>query len=123
MSMMNSPGGASNCTQTGRAGSLERARYFARQLLSADDLTADQQYLQARLRRHNRLLHGWGVVCGAGVRAVPSKDWTVVVEPGYLHGPQGDDMLIDECVEVDLTRQGLDGNAASPCVDAVDPWC
>ena len=51
------------------------------------------------------------------------KDWTVVVEPGYLLGPQGDEILIDACVEVDLSVQGLDGNAASPCVDPVDPWC
>jgi hypothetical protein len=123
MSMNHSAFGSAGCLQTGRAASLERARYFARQLLSAADLTADQQYVQAKLRRHNRLLHGWGVVCGAGVRAVPGKEWTVVVEPGYLLGPQGDEILIDDCTEVDLSRQGLDGNAASPCVDPIDPWC
>ena len=111
------------CIQSGRAASLERARYFARQLLTADDLTADQQHVLARFRRHNRLLHGWGVVCGAGVRAVPAKEWTVVVEPGYLLGPQGDEILIDICIDVDLSRQGLDGNAAGACVDPVDPWC
>ena len=47
----------------------------------------------------------------------------MVVEPGYLLGPQGDEILIDSCVQVDLSRQGLDGNAASPCVPPVDPWC
>ena len=52
------------CIQSGRAASLAQ-RYFARQLLTADDLTADQQHVLARFRRHNRLLHGWGVVFSA----------------------------------------------------------
>ena len=73
---------ATGCCQTGATASLERARYFARMLLTADDLTADQQHFLGRFRRHNRLLHGWGVVCGAGVRAVTTKPYTVVVEPG-----------------------------------------
>ncbi len=136
MSMTNTPTGGSNaststtpaaapspCAQQGGASSLERSRYFARQLLTADDLTADQQHVLSKLRRHNRYLHGWGVVCGAGVRAVSTQNWTVVVEPGYILGPQGDEILIDTCVQVDLSQQGLDGNAASPCVPPVDPWC
>ena len=48
---------------------LERTRYYAGQLVGPDDLTEDQRYFRERLRRHNRLLHGWGVVCGARVRA------------------------------------------------------
>ncbi len=133
MSMSNIVSGASSastssstpspCTQQGGASSLERARYFSRQLLTADDLTADQQHVLAKFRRHNRYLHGWGVVCGAGVRAVPSQNWTVVVEPGYLLGPQGDEILIDQCVQLDLSQQGLDGNSASSCVPPIDPWC
>ncbi len=136
MSMTNTPTGGSNaststtpaaapspCAQQGGASSLERSRYFARQLLTADDLTADQQHVLSKLRRHNRYLHGWGVICGAGVRAVSTQNWTVVVEPGYILGPQGDEILIDTCVQVDLSQQGLDGNAASPCVPPVDPWC
>src|SRR4051794_5072174 len=111
---------AGNCCQGGQAASLERVRYFARQLLTPEDLTTDQDHVRAKFRRHNRFLHGWGVVCGAAVR--PGKDdWVVTIDPGYLLGPQGDDILIDDCVTVDLSRQGLDGNAAGPCVDPVDP--
>jgi len=134
MSMMKSDSGtappstmptpsSSSSAHLGGASSQERTRYFPRKLLTADDLTADQQHVLAKLRRHNRYLHGWGVVCGAGVRAVPCQKYTVVVEPGYLLGPQGDEILIDQCVHVDLSRQGLDGNAASPCVPPIDPWC
>ena len=41
---------------------LERVKYFQGQMLSVSDLEAEQEYFLARLRRHNRHLHGWGVV-------------------------------------------------------------
>ena len=119
------PGGAS----AGPA-SLERMNYVPRMLLTAADLTQEQAYFRAKQRRHNRLLHGWGVVCGCRVTPAPATpgqnappDWTVVIEPGYVLGPQGDEILVDEPVVVDLSRQGMDGNAAMPCGDVLDPWC
>lgn len=102
--------------------SLERTRFFARQLVTPDDLTQDQVYFREKLRRHNRLLHGWGVVCGARVRGVPGT-CEVVVEPGYLLGPFGDEIYIDREVTVDLCREDLDGNAVSSCGALEDPWC
>lgn len=107
---------------TGGVTNLERVRYFARQLLTPDDLTQEQEYFRAKLRRHNRLLHGWGVVCGCEVRATET-DWTVSIEPGYVLGPQGDEILIDRSLSVDLSRQGLDGNAVIVCGEELDPWC
>jgi hypothetical protein len=91
---------------------LERVRYFPRQLLTADDMRVEQEYFREKARRHNRYLHGWGVVCGCTVEAVPNaKTWTVRVCPGYVVGPQGDDILIDAPQEVDLKL----GAAANPC--------
>jgi hypothetical protein len=49
----------------------ERPRYYARQLITSDDLTLEQDYFRNRMRLHNRMLHGWGVVCGAQVCLVP----------------------------------------------------
>ncbi len=111
---------STTCLSSGLA-SMERVRYFARQLITPDDLTQEQEYLRARMRRHNRLLHGWGVACGCEVKAT-QNDWTVTVEPGYVLGPQGDEILIDQEISVDLSQQGLDGNAV-PCGEAADPWC
>jgi hypothetical protein len=99
-----------------------RTRFFPGLLLGSDDLTQEQQYVLERLRRHNRLLHGWGVVCGARVRA-GDDPCRIVVEPGYILGPYGDEIVIDRETTVDLCREGLDGNAVSPCGDALDPWC
>jgi hypothetical protein len=61
---------------------LERTRFYPRQLVGPDELTQDQAWVRDKLRRHNRLLHGWGVVCGCGVRQALDVDgapvpWTV----------------------------------------------
>ena len=94
----------------------ERTRYYAGQLVVAEDLTQDQTYVRERLRRHNRLLHGWGVVTGAAVRLGQTAA-TVTVDPGYVLTPAGEEIRIPDPVEVDMTRQALDGTAptsASP---------
>src|SRR5262245_59568071 len=109
--------------------SMERVRYFARQLITPDDLTAEQEYFRNKLRRHNRLLHGWGVVCGGIVRPIPksgnsgNEPWMVRITPGYALGPYGDEIFIDREVAVDLRKEGLDGLATAPCADQLDPWC
>ncbi|MEN3330021.1 MAG: hypothetical protein V7638_4828 [Acidobacteriota bacterium] len=91
-----------NChTQTAKPSVNERPRYYARQLVTPDDLTLEQDYFRARLRRHNRYLHGWGVVCGAEV-VESTKPWKVIVKTGYVLGPYGDEIFIetDQCIDV-----------------------
>jgi hypothetical protein len=83
---------------------LERVRYFPRELLTADDMRVEQEYFRQRLRRHNRYLHGWGIVCGATVEPAPTatQHWLVRVCPGLVISPQGDEAMIDDCVLFDL---------------------
>jgi hypothetical protein len=102
----------STCTVCGTA--LERLRYFPRQLITADDMRAEQEYLLNKQRRHNRFLHGWGVVCGCNVIAQPDDQhpWQVQVCPGYVVAPQGDDILINDCVTFDLL---LGATQCPPC--------
>lgn len=109
---------------------LERPRYYPRQMVTAAEMTLEQQYFRDRLRRHNRLLHGWGVVCGALVcpRAKGNGDgtpepWWVVVKPGYILGPYGDEIMIDCDRPFDLRTRGVTGITGDPCVAPVDPWC
>jgi len=93
-------------------GVLERVRYFPRQLLGAEDMRTEQDYFREKLRRHNRHLHGWGVVCGLQVQWLrTATTWTVRVCPGYAVGPQGDEIAVDDCVDVDLTI----GATPEPC--------
>src|SRR5262245_27853759 len=114
------------------SGVLERPRYFPRQLLTPAELTLEQQYFRDELRRHNRLIRGWGVVCGAEVCVLPevradpnqparSQPWKVRVKPGYALGPYGDEILID-CERIVVLRTfGLTGEAGD-CGEPVDPW-
>src|SRR5580704_14152623 len=91
-----------NCAgQSSKTSTNERPRYYSRQLVTPDDMTLEQDYFRAKLRRHNRFLHGWGVVCGAQV--VPAKQaWNVIVKSGYILGPYGDEIYIetDQCIDV-----------------------
>src|SRR4029079_8903991 len=86
------------------AGSAERLRYFPRQLLTADDMRTEQHYFREKLRRHNRMLHGWGVVCGLQVVVDPTGGGLgVSICPGYALGPWGDEICVEEAVPLDLT--------------------
>jgi hypothetical protein len=95
----------------------ERVRYFPRQLVTADDMTAEQEYFRQKLRRHNRYLHGWGVVCGCAVVLPPTPvtghPWQVVVCPGYLITPQGDEILIGQSATFDVA--GDSRQLPDPC--------
>lgn len=122
-----------NChTQTAKPSLNERPRYYARQLVTPDDMTMEQHYFLARLRRHNRYLHGWGVVCGAEV--VPAtKPWKVIVKAGYVLGPYGDEIFIatDQCVDVRKRcvtpetpddEECLEAHPAPAEIDTEDQW-
>lgn len=131
MTSNNSPcGTASPCASP----VAERPRYFPRQIITPDDLTLEQEYFRNKLRRHNRLMHGWGVVCGAQVCVTPQTDasgnltssyqpWMVTVTAGYILGPYGDEILLDCCRTIDLRTTGASGMTGDPCVQVPDPWC
>jgi hypothetical protein len=112
--------------QTAKAGFAERPRFFPRQLITPDDLTLGQEYLRNKMRRHNRYVHGWGVVCGA--RVVKSADnlaWKVVVKPGYILGPYGDEIMIDRDRCFDLRTKCITGVTGDVCTgtEVPDPFC
>jgi len=78
-----------------------RPRFFAGQVLNADDLNRLDAYIRAKHRLHNRQLHGWGVVNGLEVMCNPCGDG-VAVGCGYALGPCGDDIVVCDAVTVDV---------------------
>jgi len=92
---------------------LERVRYFPRQLLTADDMRAEQEHARQRQRRFNRFVIGWGVVCGLEVKPDPDTPAGVLVCPGYALSPWGDEIYVPEVVTVAFGRRLTD--PADPC--------
>jgi hypothetical protein len=94
-----------------------RPKYFSGQLLTAEDLEAEQSYFLGGRRRDHRRLHGWGVVCGLGV--TPSSSGGVVVEPGLAIDGLGREIVVPNPREMRDPRQPID-DRGEPCGEPVD---
>jgi hypothetical protein len=76
---------------------LTRPHFFAGQLLDAATLQAEQDYHRDKLRRHNRTLHGFGIVSGLGVHVEPAADpggGRIIVDPGYAIDGRGEEIAV-----------------------------
>ena len=96
---------------------LERVRWFPRMLITVGEMDTEHAYFREKLRRHNRYLHGWGVVCGLEATAAPREGspWCVHVSEGYALGPYGDEIYVPAPgVDLDLANCGP-GAATDPC--------
>jgi hypothetical protein len=70
---------------------LTRPQFFTGKLLTAEDFTQEQQYVLEKLKRHNRSLHGFGVVSGL---KVTTKSGKIGVHPGLALDCQGNELVI-----------------------------
>ena len=73
--------------------SLKRLRFFTGRLLTAADFTLDQNYLREKLKRHNRSLHGFGIVSGLEVSASAGQ---ISVAPGIALDCEGNEIVVCE---------------------------
>jgi hypothetical protein len=87
---------------------LARNRYFSGRLLGAEDFQLEQDYVRERLRRHNRALHGTGIVCGLQVSVRPDGGGgeQVVVQPGVAIDPYGEEIEVPCAASADLPEAG-----------------
>lgn len=85
-------------------GSLVWPQYEVGTYLSTQDLMTEQRARLQQLRRHNRFLHDWGVVCG--LRVVPANDpgrpWAIRVCPGYAIGCCGEEIEVPAPTSIDV---------------------
>jgi hypothetical protein len=103
------------CSTCGMLECLCRPRFFAGQILQADDLNRLDAYIRGKNRLHNRQLHGWGVVNGLEVTCNPCGDG-VAVGCGYALSPCGDDIVVCDAVSVDICA------LIKRCKDAERQW-
>jgi hypothetical protein len=86
-------------------GTLTRNRYFFGKLMSVADFEQEQSYLRTRHRRHNRLLHGVGIVTGLEVTLEPGQAGggpVIVVSPGVAIAPDGEELVVCDPVSLDV---------------------
>jgi len=70
----------------------KRVRYFPGQLLSADDLTTEQDYFRGKQKIRNKLLLGYGVASGLRTTVAGGA---VTVSPGLALAPRGNEIIVD----------------------------
>ena len=97
--------------------SLERPRYFTGQLLTAEDLRSEQDYIIARQRLHHRYLHAQTAHVFAGLNVKRgNKDATgsVDIEPGYAIDYCGNDIVVPQQASFGVIQQIRAHADASP---------
>jgi hypothetical protein len=98
-------------------GSLKRIRYFTGQVLTVESLNLEQQYFREKLKRHNRTLHGFGIVSGLKVSVQPGQ---IIVEPGLALDCEGNELVVTSAQAV-VAPPATDGlRSAYVCVRYVE---
>jgi hypothetical protein len=73
---------------------FERNNYYLGKLMTVRDFKSEQEYFNEKRWLINRMVHGWGVVCGLDVEKIDAK--TVKVKPGLAIDCCGREMLVCE---------------------------
>lgn len=85
----------------------ERLRYFMGRHLTARDFCDEQAYHRSHRLFHNRMLHGWGVVCGLAVKPHPdprcATDY-VQLSPGVALDCCGREIVVECCASCEAER-------------------
>ena len=77
----------------------KRPNYFQSQFLIVRDFEDEQKYHEESLRRHNRLLHEWGVVRD-GLQVTKSGD-NFSISAGSAIDSLGREIILDTAAHVD----------------------
>jgi hypothetical protein len=90
-------------------------------VLTADDLSSEQSFMRAKMRLHNRHLHGWGTVCGLEVVCDDCAGFVRVL-PGYAIDPCGNDLVLVDGTPFNLIKAIADCRMTRPKLGACDPY-
>ena len=84
---------------------FRKARYFDGEILDQQIFIAEQNYHNQKRKLLNKMLHGWGVVCGLKVKATNPPSPNIIVEPGMALDCHGNEILVCEEQTVDLSAK------------------
>ena len=80
---------------------IKRLHYFDHQFLVAEDFTDEQKYHLDMRRRHNRVLHTFGVA--DGLQVVKTGDKEIAIRPGTALDRDGQEIVLDADHPLDLS--------------------
>lgn len=89
------------------ADEIKRLHYYDQQFLREPDFTAEQTYHKDMRRRHNRAIHGWGIV--EGLKVVLKDPQTVTIQAGMALDADGREIVLFQ--NKDVTIPGGPTNA------------
>lgn len=99
---------------------IKRTDYFHGMLMTERDFREEQIYQIEKRKLLNRMLHGWGVVCGLNVKPTNPPSPNIIVEGGLALDCFGNEILVCEEQTVDLTVKPCATTAAyDPCAQYV----
>ena len=81
---------------------FKRLRYFHGMLIEDTDFKAEQVYHMEKRKLLNRSLHGWGVVCGLGIKLNNEKT-KITIEPGFALDCHGREIVVCKPCEIPIT--------------------
>jgi hypothetical protein len=81
---------------------FERNQYFTGKLLTAQDFKIEQKYLNDKRRILNRMMFGYGIVCG--LQVIHINDKIISVEAGMAIDSTGQEIIVDTAVTQNLSK-------------------
>ncbi len=97
---------------------FKRARYFHGMLMTERDFTEEQKYHNEKRKMLNRMLHGWGVVCGLEIKPTKPASSTIIIRPGLVLDCNGNEICVTE--EYPLKIDKIIKSDPSPKVQAAE---
>ncbi len=96
----------------------ERNRYFTGKYMTARDFSAEQDYYLSHKRAHNRMFHGWGILCGLSVKPhwnVTCQDRWVQITAGVALDCYGREIYVKDacCIELPLPPKQPENDTTS----------
>ncbi|HYN44637.1 MAG TPA: hypothetical protein VER35_01430 [Candidatus Limnocylindrales bacterium] len=80
----------------------KRNNYYIGKLMTVRDFNAEQDYFNEKRWLINRMVHGWGVVCGLDIEPIEGEADKVTVKPGLAIDCCGREILVCKPQEVSL---------------------
>jgi hypothetical protein len=81
---------------------FKKARYFHGMLMTERDFQDEQKYHIEKRKLVNRMLHGFGVVCGLQIKPTPSASSTIIISRGLALDCYGNEIFVNKEYSLNL---------------------